>query len=169
MKSKKALIVLDLQEICVGKKHAIFFKYDKDIIENANKIIKANDNVIYVRTLLMDNLFFKMLPIRVNEGSKNAELVEGLLIKKGSVVFNKNWPDAFSNPKLLEYIHSNRIDTLELIGVDGGGCVVAAARSALKNGLRVIINTKAIDTMFKRRQAKMFKRLEEMGAEFINY
>ena len=80
--SKKAILVLDIQEICVGKNHAKIFRYDKNLIGKANKIIASNDLVIYIRTLLKNNFFCKLSPIRVFDGTKQAELVENL-IKKG--------------------------------------------------------------------------------------
>ena len=33
----KALLVIDMQEACVGKNHAEFFKYDSDIIAKVNE------------------------------------------------------------------------------------------------------------------------------------
>ena len=48
----KALLVIDMQEACVGKNHAEFFKYDSDIINKVNEEIKANENVIYIRNLM---------------------------------------------------------------------------------------------------------------------
>ena len=101
--SKKAILVLDIQEICVGKNHAKIFRYDKNLIGKANKIIASNDLVIYIRTLLKNNFFCKLSPIRVFDGTKQAELVENL-IKKGDIVFDKYRGNAFSNSELLKYI-----------------------------------------------------------------
>lgn len=165
-KHKKALLVLDMQEICVGTKHSKLFRYDKQIVKKANEIIKSNDTVIYIRTLLKNKFPYTLSPIRVFDKDKNTELAKELL-KKGDIVFDKYKGDAFSNPKLLPFLHSNNIDAVEIIGVDGGGCVSLTALSAIKNDLNVIINTKAIDTMFKNRQAKLFKILKQKGAIFI--
>ena len=43
MSDKKALLVIDMQEACVGKNHAEFFKYDSNIVTKVNEEIKAND------------------------------------------------------------------------------------------------------------------------------
>ena len=166
MASKKALIVLDMQEVCVGKKPLFFFKYDKQLVDKVNKVIEKNDNVIYVRTLLRKIPLYYISPVRVFDGDKRAELVKGL-IRKGNVVFDKYRGNAFSNPKLLKYLMDNKIDTIEVVGVDGAGCVVLAAFSAIKYELKVIINTTAIDTMFKNRQTRMFKKLKEKGVSFV--
>ena len=49
---KKALLVIDMQNVCVGKKHARYFKYNnKTLIQSVNDIIDANksDIVIYIK------------------------------------------------------------------------------------------------------------------------
>ena len=42
---KKALLVIDMQNVCVGEKHASYFKYDnKKLLREVNKAIDANEN-----------------------------------------------------------------------------------------------------------------------------
>ena len=144
----KALLVIDMQEACVGKNHAEFFKYDSDIINKVNEEIKANENVIYIRNLMKKNLINKLAPVQIFDGDKSAELAEDLL-KKSNAVFDKYKGDAFSNPQMLEHLQKNGIDTVEVVGVDGGGCVALTALGAIENGFKVIVNTKAIGTMFE--------------------
>ena len=39
-KVKKALLVIDMQNVCVGKNHAAYFKYDNEIlIQTVNEVI----------------------------------------------------------------------------------------------------------------------------------
>lgn len=166
-KNKKAILVLDVQEVCVGKNHAKIFRYDRNLIDKVNKIIASNDLVIYIRTLLRNNFFYKLSPIRVFDGTKQAKLVENL-IKKGDIVFDKYRGNAFSNPELLKYLQAHNVDTIEIIGLDGAGCVFKTALGALNNNLKVIINTTAVDTMFKKRQKRLFKLLQQKGVTFTN-
>lgn len=56
---------------------------------------------------------------------------------------------------------------VEVIGVDGGGCVSLTALGAMKEGYKVIVNEKAIGTMFVKKENKYFKQLKEAGAEFV--
>ena len=163
----KALLVIDMQEACVGKNHAKFFKYNSDIVNKVNEEIKANENVIYIRNLMKKNLINKLAPVQIFDGDKGAELAEDLL-KKGNAVFDKYNGDAFSNSQLLEYLQKNNIDTVEVVGVDGGGCVALTALGAIRNGFKVIVNTKAIGTMFEKKKDKYFKMLEKKGATFIS-
>ena len=162
----KALLVIDMQEACVGKNHAEFFKYDDNLLVRVNNIIKNHETVIYIRNLMKNNFINKLAPVRVFDGTKEAELAEELE-KKGNIVFDKYKGNAFSNPELLEYFKKNNIDTVELIGVDGGGCVALTALGAIENGFNVILNTTAIGTMFEKKKDKYYKQLGAKGATFI--
>ncbi len=79
----KALLVIDMQEACVGKNHAEFFKYDSNIINKVNEEIKANENVIYIRNLMKKNLINKLAPVQIFDGDKGAELTALGAIKNG--------------------------------------------------------------------------------------
>ena len=49
---KKALLVIDMQNVCVGEKHAAYFKYNnRELIRKVNKIIDANEKnlVVYIQ------------------------------------------------------------------------------------------------------------------------
>ena len=48
-KVKKALLVIDMQNVCVGKNHATYFKYDNEIlIQTVNEVIDANESKVVV-------------------------------------------------------------------------------------------------------------------------
>ncbi|MCR5572283.1 MAG: cysteine hydrolase [Candidatus Saccharibacteria bacterium] len=124
----KALLVIDMQEACIGKNRAEFFKYDSDIIDKVNEEIKANENVIYIRNLMKNNFINKLAPVQIFDGDKGAELAEDLF-KKGNAVFDKYKGDAFSNSRLPEYLQKNNVNTVEVVGVDGDGCVALTAHA----------------------------------------
>ena len=86
--ANKALLVIDMQEACVGKNHAEFFKYDDSLLARVNSIIKNHETVIYIRNLMKNNFINKLAPVRVFDGTKDAELAEDLE-KKGNLVFDK--------------------------------------------------------------------------------
>ena len=167
---KKALFVMDMQNVCVGEEHNEWFQYDNHSLLNAvNQVILDNtDNtIVYTQNIMKKNLINHFAPVQAYKGSKEVELVEGLDIRTGHI-FEKYAPDAFSNPKLDELLISKKIDTLEFIGVDGGGCVEITALSAIKRGYRVIINEAAIGTTpaLKKKKEKYDKQLRKLGAEF---
>ena len=62
---------------------------------------------------------------------------------------------------------SSGVDTVEVVGVDGGGCVSLTAIGAANRGFRVIVNTAAIGTMFGSKKDKYFAQLKKLGAEFV--
>lgn len=167
---KKALLVIDMQEATVGKDHADFFKYDSALLDRVNKVISETDaaEVVYIRNLMKDNLINRLAPVKVFDKTKEAQLAEGLK-KISSNVFSKYKGDAFTDPQFCGFLKNNSIDTVELIGVDGGGCVSLTALGACKNGYKVIMNTKAIDTMsaFVSKKEKYYAQLKKLGAQFI--
>ena len=165
---EKVLLVVDMQEICVGEKHAKVFQYEEDLIKKVNEVIDLNKNniVIYIRNVMKKNLINKFAPFQAYEGSKEIELVKGLHVVS-DICFDKYEGDAFSNKKLVKFCEENQVTEIEVIGVDGGGCVPLSALGACKLGYKVIVNTNAIGTMFTGKQKKFYERLERLGAEII--
>ena len=165
---KKALLVIDMQEITIGKNHADYFKYDASLLSAVNDVIDSNsDNiVVYIRNIMKRNLLNKFAPFQAYEGSKEIELAEGLHIVSENV-FDKFTGNGFSNKKLDEFLKSKEVDAVEVIGVDGGGCVALTALGAVQNGYSVIVNTQAIGTMFEKKKNSYFEKLKKSGAEFI--
>lgn len=166
--NKKALLVVDMQEVCVGNNHAKCFQYPDSLLQAVNQIIDENkDNkIVYIRNLMKKNVINKFAPFQAYEGSKEVELVEGLHIVSDSI-FDKYTGDAFSNQELQEFLQRNEVEEVEIIGVDGGGCVSLTALGAVKNGYKVMVNTKGIGTMFVGKQKSFFKKLEKKGAKII--
>lgn len=166
---KKALLVIDMQNVCVGEKHSSYFKYDnKKLLREVNKAIDANENnlVIYIRNVMKKNLLNKFAPFHAYEGTEDVELVKELHTVSNNV-YMKYKGNAFSNPMLNALLKEHNIEYVEVVGVDGGGCVALTALGAIKEGYKVIVNEKAIGTMFDKNRDKYFKKLWEAGAEFI--
>ena len=102
VKSEKALLVIDMQNVCVGEKHATYVKYDNGIlIQVVNKVIDENkDNpVIYIKNIMKKNLINKLAPFRAYEGTKEVELVSSLHVVS-DYIFTKYEGNVFSNSKL---------------------------------------------------------------------
>lgn len=166
---KKALLVIDMQNVCIGEEHAPYFKYDNmALITAVNKVIDDNkeNKVIYIKNIMKKNLLNKFAPFHAYEGTREVELVDGLRIVSENV-FVKYEGNAFSNSELNIFLKKNNIECIEVVGVDGGGCVALTALGAIKQGYRVIVNEKAIGTMFDKNKARYFKQLKDLGAEFI--
>lgn len=157
-----------MQEITVGKEHAKMFAYDSGLLQTVNQVIGDNkDNiVVYIRNMMKDNLINKLAPVKVFEGTKEAELAEGLEIVSKNV-FGKYSGDAFSNKALGEFLKSSGVTEVEVVGVDGGGCVSLTALGVIKNGFGVTVNTKAIGTSasMERKRDAYFEKLKKIGSE----
>lgn len=165
---KKALLVIDMQNVCVGDNHATYFKYNNtDLVEAVNEVIDANkDNmVIYIKNIMKKNIPNKFAPFHAYENTEEVELVNNLQIVSDNI-FTKYEGNAFSNSALNEFLKKGNIECVEVIGVDGGGCVALTALGAIKEGYKVIVNEKAIGTMSVRAKNKYFKKLKDAGAEF---
>ncbi len=73
----KAVLVIDMQNICVGDDHAKFFKYNnKELVAAVNKVIKDNEGnpVFYILNIMKDNLINKLAPFKAFDGGENVAL-----------------------------------------------------------------------------------------------
>lgn len=157
-----------MQEVTVGSNHDDFFKYDTELLHKVNAVVAENSTavVVYIKNLMKNNLLNKLAPVKVFEGMECAELANELSIVS-PYCFQKYKGDAFSNDEFTSFLKESEIDTVELIGVDGGGCVALTAIGACKKGYKVIMNTSAIGTMLESKRDKYYDRLKQLGAEFI--
>ena len=167
----KALLVIDMQEAYVGERCASYLKYDKPALLRAvNGVIDARSGegcmVVYVRNVTKRSLIKSLALFKVYEGTPESELVEGLHVVSDHV-FVKYVGDAFSNPELRVFLKQNGVESVEIVGVDGGGCVALTSLGAIENGYHVVVDERAIGTTFERSKAKYFKKLRKLGAEFI--
>lgn len=169
MSMKKALLVVDMQNVCVGEKHSDYFKYNNhSLIEKVNNAIESNQDsiVIYIKNVMKRNLLNKFAPFQAYEGTEEVELVKNLNIVSDNV-FTKCRGNAFSNGELVSFLKEQEVECVEVVGVDGGGCVALTALGAVKEGYKVIVNETAIGTMFHKNKTKYFRKLKEAGAVFI--
>ncbi|MBQ8317416.1 MAG: isochorismatase family protein [Lachnospiraceae bacterium] len=166
---KKALLVIDMQNICVGEEHAAYFKYDNEaLIKAVNDVIASYEcnRVVYIKNVMKKSIISKLAPFQAYEGTKEVELVVGLNVVS-EYIFTKYEGNAFSNPMLGDFLKEQNIECVEVVGVDGGGCVSLTSLGALKEGYKVIVNESAIGTMFEKKKEKYFKKLRYVGVKFI--
>ena len=164
----KALLVIDMQEVTVGKNHAKTFNYSIDFLDKVNTAIGDTDAdvVIYIRNLMKNNLINKLAPVKCFEGTKEAEFVAGLKMVSNHV-FDKYEGNAFSNTELISFLKKENITEIEVVGVDGGGCVALTALGALECGFKVTLNTSYIGTVFEKQRDKYYQKLQEKGAVIL--
>ena len=110
---KKALLVIDMQNVCVGEKHATYFKYDNEtLIKAVNDVIASYEcnRVVYIKNVMKKNIISKLAPFQAYEGTKEVELVGGLNVVS-EYIFTKYEGNAFSNPKLSLLAPSFKTDS----------------------------------------------------------
>ncbi|MDP4268074.1 MAG: isochorismatase family cysteine hydrolase [Bacteroidota bacterium] len=164
----KAIFVIDMQKICVGDAHHQFFKYDNDkLVASVNRVIEENagNPVVYILNIMKDNFINKLAPFKAFEGSEAVELADKLEVVS-DYIFKKYKGDAFTNPKLKEKLDELGVCEVEIVGVDGGGCVARTALGAIHAGYKVTLNSKAIGTMFCNKAEKYNRKLKKLGAAF---
>jgi nicotinamidase-related amidase len=165
----RVLFVIDMQNICIGKNHAKFFQYDRDkIIAAVNERIceYEKESVFYICQVMKNNIINKLAPVKAFPGSFEAKISEDVMMVSDNIIM-KYKGDAFSNPELKKMLDEKKVDEIECVGVDGGGCVAHTALGALENNYKVIINEAAVGTMLIKKAEKYKDILLNKGAEFI--
>lgn len=108
-----------------------------------NDVIDARSGegcmVVYVRNVTKRSLIKRLALFKVYEGTPESELVEGLHVVSDHV-FVKYVGDVLSNPELRVFLKQNGVESVEIVGVDGGGCVALTALGAIENGYHVVVD-----------------------------
>lgn len=164
----KALIVIDMQEYYLGeKRNQKIFKYQPEVLINNvnNRINKYNaEQVFYIVHVFKNTWFNRILPVAV-EGTDEARTVKGLnLVSKQ--LYSKSKGNSFTNKKFHAKLQELDISEIEVVGIDGGGCVALTALGALELGYKVYYNTECIGTVMEKRALKLNHKLKQKGAEF---
>ncbi|HNX92045.1 MAG TPA: cysteine hydrolase [Syntrophomonas sp.] len=173
---RKAVFVIDIQEDYTGTtaKPPFPYKDSAKLIAAVNTITEAaatkNIIIVYIRQeldgflgRLLSNLFAGGTAIRGNPGT---EIDKRITVISGNI-FPKPKSDAFSNPKLGEFLITNQVDELYLVGLDAAGCVHNTARGALNRGYAVTIITDAIVLREEEKWAELLKQYEEEGISLM--
>lgn len=165
-KPQKALLVIDVQEDYTGLKgkQPIPYKNVEPQIAAMNSLIdrasKAGFEVVYIRQIFGDNFISRLLGGRTVEGKPGAELDSRIkMINQND--FTKKFSDAFSNPRLDDFLVENRVNEIYLVGLDAAYCVYNTARGALNRGYTVTIVKDAI--MTRKNLGDVLKRYEKEG------
>lgn len=164
----KMLFVIDMQEITVGDQHADVFAYDTSLLQRVNDRISEYDpeHVIYIRNLMKKTLFNRLAPVQVYEGTKEAQLAEKLNVVSDHI-FDKYEGNAFTNAELTSFIKEQSPEVIEIIGVDGGGCVALTALGAVSNGYSAKVNQNCVGTILTKKEKKLHDKMIKAGVRFV--
>lgn len=173
---QQAVLVIDIQEDYTGTtaKPPFPYKDSQKLISKVNAITEAasrkNIVIIYIRQelegfwgKLLSNLIGGGTAIKGNPGTEIDKRISII----SSNVFPKPRSDAFSNPKLEEFLIQHHVNELYLIGLDAAGCVHNTAKGALNRGYTVNIVTDSIVLMDENKWDKLIKLYKEEGIKLI--
>ncbi len=171
--SKKALVVIDMQNDYLWKDRKPMFSYNTDeLVSSVNRAIADYQNrgydILYVEQLfpnIVTNRWFIGFSIK---GTPGAELFDGLDVVSDHI-FEKNLPNSFTASSFRDHVKREGYSDLVLCGLDECGCVGATAKGALKAGLNVTLLESCIGCRFPdARLQKMRASLRAIGAVYVN-
>lgn len=170
---KKALLVIDAQEDFIGEqRNKKRFNYEEvdELVRNMNNKIriyeKNKDEVIYIAHVLTSSFFNKKIFGYGIAGSFGAKIDKRIRIVSENY-FEKQFANAFKNNNLIKFIKDNKISEVELIGVDGTGCIAGTAKGAVGIGLKVTISNDAVGTRNLEKLLKISTKLKSFGVAYI--
>jgi nicotinamidase-related amidase len=147
---KKALLLIDIQDFYFPGGKSALVDPEKAAVNAAillDNFRKANLTIIHVRH-------------NSEPGGKINDLVKPL---PGEKIVSKDAVNCFAGTDLLEFLHSNRTDTLVICGMQTHMCVEAATRAASDYGFKCILIHDACATKDLRFNDKIIK------AEDVHY
>lgn len=167
----KALLVIDVQEDFMGLKgkQPVLYKSVEPQIAAINGLIeratKAGLKIAYVRHMYDNNVLTRLLIGRDLEGMPGTETDARIkIVSKND--FTKKISDAFSNPRLDDFLTANKVNELYLVGLDAAYCVYNTAKGALNRGYKVTVVTDAV--MTRKDLNDVLKRYEKEGIPFTS-
>ena len=170
---KKALLVIDAQEDFIGEqRNKDKFDYEDidELVKNINDKIRTYDQnmdeVIYIANILPNNFLNKKFFPYGTAGSKGAKFDRRIRIVSENY-FEKQVGNAFKNNNLVKFIKDNEISEVELVGVDGIGCVFRTAKGAIDIGLKVAIVSDSVGTVNPEKFIKLSTKLKSVGVDYI--
>lgn len=144
----KSLLIIDIQKEYMES-------YPYELIDKINnKIFKSGKEkylIIYVKNIR-----------RLKSGNKIYDFTDNLNICSDNILF-KDKASAFTNKELEILLKNNNITEIEIIGVDGNGCVASTAKDAVKLGYKTTLLCDYIGIKNRKRFETNKEKLKDMG------
>ncbi len=173
---KKALLVIDIQNDFLwenrDKKKFPYKNIDKlisNINNNIEKNIEEGNEIVYIAHVLDNTFISRKLFGYAISGTEGAQLYSKLTINNEDYhYFEKKHKNAFTVKELKFFLENHNINTIQICGIDEGGCVSKTAKGAVKLGLKVEILKDSIDTVFPiKKVIKIRAKLKKKGVSYI--
>ena len=170
--ARRALLVLDFQVdfLQPGGRLPVAQDQVPGMLEAANRVIRAADaramEVVYIgnefdRWDLPANWFRNNAAVRGQPGAR----LDDRLIVINDHYFPKRRGNAFSNPRLGEFLQSRKVRHVILAGVYANACVQFTAVAALRRGYRVTVLSDAVAAANDRKRGAALQRMQRRGVE----
>lgn len=165
--SNKALLVIDIQEDATGKTTNKPYKNSKELIDNVNSVIdyceKQGIAVVYIKHQLNSNFLNKIIMgNRFIKGTPGSEIDSRIKVIN-NFIFSKDKGNAFSNPKLDDFLKKNNISEIFIVGLDATACVYRTAIGAIKRGYKVAVLKGAIVTTNMGKMPRILNKYRNKG------
>ncbi|WP_028243349.1 isochorismatase family protein [Pseudobutyrivibrio ruminis] len=145
------LLVIDIQQKYMNS-------YEPNLLERVNvrihEAVASDIPVAYVRN------------VGKLENEDKYILAEGLDVVS-EFVFAKRWPSAFSSEQFVQFIERLKVDTINMVGVDGRCCVARTALEAVKRGYKVRIYLDSVAAKNDNFYLKELPEMRDAGVEII--
>lgn len=148
---RKALLIIDVQEDYTGlkgKRPPLFKNVERQIGTINNLIdhaLKSGMEVAYIRQVFDNNVITRYLVGRTVDGLPGTEIDARVKIVNQND-FTKKISDVFSNLRLENFLITNQVDEIYLVGLDAAYCVYYTALGARNRGYKVTVVRDAVMT-----------------------
>lgn len=142
---QKALVVIDVQEDYTGSTARRPFPYPNSevLIENVNWVIdwaySKNFLVAYVNHEFPDTFFYRLITDRRAIKGFPGAAMNAKIKRVTNYMFTKEISDSFSSAKFEDFLISQRVNELVLVGLDGVHCVYKTGLGGVSRGYNVTI------------------------------
>ncbi len=147
--TNRALLVIDMQEHYMSK-------YDREALIN-----KINERSRQAETD-GDLIVFVKNNGKLHGERKCYELANGMYVPK-SFTFVKDYPSAFTNQDLKQFLKEQNIEAITMVGIDGSCCVAYTAMDAIAEGYIVNISLKCIGSRNQKIFEKQIEKMRDAG------
>lgn len=171
METKKALLVIDMQNDYLWDKRKPMFSYDTaDLVGNVNRAIERyqseGHDVIYIAHILPNIATNRWIIGFSINGTEGAKLYDGLKVVS-DLYFEKHFSNTYTAKRFREHMQAHKYDEVAICGLDECGCVGATAKGAAKTGVRVVMLENCIGRRFPAGKVrKMRDKLKACGVVY---
>lgn len=171
--TKTALIIVDIQEGTTGENstYQSFIDQGEDLIQVVNKLIAVSEklgvSVIYIKQETENFTVNFLTNNALDKGTPAAAIDERVNIVSNHI-FTKQVQDAFSNPKLDDFLIRNQINRLIFTGLDANACVGATIEAAYNRDYKIIVVEDGVISQSEETKQEKITEFRSAGMQVIS-